>query len=150
MTQAEVLLMRCSNCGKCCEGTEMELSSDDVRRLEGAGYRRDQFSVLDNHAIRLVNVDGLCYFYGSAERKCRIYRNRPLGCRLYPVVYSDDRGAMIDELCPMGRTVSEREFRTKGSVLRKFLRRIDEERDAIRQSTSTNRRRWESSRSKSV
>ena len=119
--------MRCSNCGKCCERTEMELSSHDIRRLEGAGYHRDQFSVLDNHVIRLMNVDGWCYFYSFAERKCRVYRNRPLGCRLYPVVYSVDEGAMVDGLCPMRHTVLEREFRTKGSALRKLLRKIDEE-----------------------
>ena len=106
----------------------MELSNDDIRRLEGAGYSRDQFSILDNHAIRLMNVDGWCIFYSLAERKCRVYKNRPLGCRLYPVVYLVDEGAIFDELCPMGHTVSEREFRTKGTALRKLLRRIDEER----------------------
>ena len=105
----------------------MELSSDDIRRLEDAGYHRDQFSVLDNHAIRLMNVDGWCYFYSLAERKCRVYRNRPLGCRLYPVVYSVDEGFVVDELCPMGHTVSEREFKTKRKVLSKLLRKIDEE-----------------------
>jgi len=120
--------MRCSNCGKCCEETEMELSSDDIRRLEGAGYHRDQFSVLDNHVIRLMNTDRCCYFYSLVERKCRVYRNRPLGCRLYPVVYSDGEGATVDELCPMRRTVSEQELRTKGNALRKLLRKIDEER----------------------
>lgn len=106
----------------------MELSSDDIRRLEGAGYHRDQFSVLDNHVIRLMNVGGWCYFYSLAERNCRVYKNRPLGCRLYPVVYSADAGAMVDELCPMGHTVSKREFRTKGKGLGKLLRKIDEER----------------------
>jgi uncharacterized protein len=106
----------------------MELSSDDIRRLEGAGYHRNQFSVLNNYEIRLMNVDGWCYFYSLDKRKCRVYGKRPLGCRLYPVVYSDDKGVMVDKLCPMGHTVSKRESRTKGSVLRKLLRKIDEER----------------------
>ena len=120
--------MRCSNCGKCCEETEMELSGDDIRRLERAGYGRNQFSVLDDHLIRLMNVGGWCYFYSLAERNCRVYKDRPLGCRLYPVVYSADDGVMVDELCPMGYTVSERELRTKARVLGKLLRKIDEER----------------------
>ena len=115
----------------------MELSSDDIRRLEDAGYHRDQFSVLDNHAIRLMNVDGWCYIYSLAERKCRVYRNRPLGCRLYPVVYSADEGAVVDELCPMGHTVSEREFRTKRKVLSKLLGKIDEERGAMGQAADS-------------
>jgi len=117
--------MRCSSCGKCCEGTEMELSSDDIRRLEGAGYHRDQFSVLDDHVIRLMNVDGWCYFYSLAERKCRVYRNRPLGCRLYPVVYSVEEGAMVDGLCPMRHTISKQELRRKAKPLIKLLKRID-------------------------
>ncbi|MDH5793376.1 MAG: YkgJ family cysteine cluster protein, partial [Candidatus Bathyarchaeota archaeon] len=37
--------MRCSNCGKCCEKTEMELSSEDIERLEETGYRREEFAV---------------------------------------------------------------------------------------------------------
>ena len=120
--------MRCSKCGKCCEETEMELSNHDIKRLEEAGYHRDQFSFKDSHAIRLMNADGRCYFYILAEKKCRVYRDRPLGCRLYPVVYSVDDGAVIDGLCPMGHTISEKELKTKGKILRKLLRKIDEER----------------------
>ncbi len=105
----------------------MELSSDDIRRLEEAGYHRDQFTVLDSHVIRLVNVDGWCYFYDLNERKCRVYKNRPLGFWLYPIVYLVDEGATVDALCPMRHTVSEREFRTKGNALRKLLRELDEE-----------------------
>ena len=106
----------------------MELSSDDVRRLEGAGYRRDQFSVLANHVIRLMNIGGWCYFYSLTERNCRVYKDRPLGCRTYPVVYLADEGAMVDELCPMGHTISERGLRTKGKILAKLLKKIDSER----------------------
>jgi Fe-S-cluster containining protein len=105
----------------------MELSSDDIRRLEKAGYRRDQFSVLDNRVVRLMNVGGWCYFYSLAERNCRVYKDRPLGCRLYPVVQLADEGAMVDELCHMGHTVSERELKTKGRVLVKLLKKIDSE-----------------------
>ncbi len=105
----------------------MELSSEDISRLEEVGYRRDQFSVLDNRGIRLVNVDGWCFFYSLAERNCRVYENRPLGCRLYPVVYLADEGAVIDGLCPMGHTVSERELKRKGKILVKLLKKIDDE-----------------------
>ena len=120
--------MRCSNCGLCCEETEMELSSDDVKRLEEAGYSRDEFAVLGDHVVRLRNVGGWCYFYSLADKNCRVYGNRPLGCRLYPVVYLADEGAAVDELCPMGHTVSERELRTKGKILVKLLKKIDSER----------------------
>ena len=103
----------------------MELSSDDVKRLEEAGYRRDEFAVLGDHVVRLRNVGGWCYFYSLADKNCRVYKIRPLGCRLYPVVYLADEGAMVDELCPMGYTVSERELRTKGKILVKLLKEMD-------------------------
>jgi Fe-S-cluster containining protein len=80
----------------------MELSNNDIKRLEEAGYRRDEFSFRDGHAIRLVNADRRCCFYILARKKCRVYKDRPLGCRLYPVVYSADDGAVVDGLCPMG------------------------------------------------
>jgi Fe-S-cluster containining protein len=106
----------------------MELSSDDIRRLEEAGYRRDQFSFLHDREVRLVNVAGWCFFYSLADRNCRVYKDRPLGCRLYPVVYLADEGAVVDGLCPMGHSVSEQELKRKEKILVKLLKEIDDER----------------------
>ena len=103
----------------------MELSSEDIERLERMGYRLEEFSVTDNGAARLRNVDGYCIFYNRADKKCQIYEKRPMGCRLYPVVYLASEGAIVDELCPMGHTISEKELRTKGKILEKLLKKID-------------------------
>jgi len=120
--------VRCSNCGKCCEKTKMELSSGDIKRLMGAGYRLEDFAVMDDGVAQLRNVDGWCYFYSPAYKKCRIYGKRPLGCYLYPVVYLVNEGAVVDELCPMGHTISEKELRSKAKILDKLLKKIDNER----------------------
>jgi len=122
-----MLGVRCSNCGICCEETMMELSSEDIERLEEKGYRLEEFAVIDDGVTRLRNVDGYCYFYSRADKKCQIYKDRPLGCYLYPVVYLANEGAMVDELCPMGQTISEQELRTKGKILDKLLKKIDNE-----------------------
>ncbi len=106
----------------------MELSSKDIKRLEETGYRREEFAVVDDGVIRLRNVGGWCYFYSLADKKCRVYGKRPLGCYLYPVVYMADEGAVVDELCPMGQTISERELRTKGKILDKLLKKMNNER----------------------
>ena len=119
--------MRCSNCGICCEETMMELSSEDIERLEEKGYRLEEFVVIDDCVTRLRNVDGYCYFYSRADKKCQIYEKRPLGCYLYPVVYLANEGAIVDELCPMGQTISEQELRTKRKILDKLLKKIDNE-----------------------
>jgi Fe-S-cluster containining protein len=105
----------------------MELSGDDVKRLEDIGYSRGEFTVLEDHTIRLRNVGGWCYFYDSAMKNCRVYENRPLGCYLYPVVHLDNEGAIVDDLCPMGHTISEQELRTKGKILDSLLTKIDDE-----------------------
>lgn len=120
-----MLSVRCSNCGICCEETMMELSSEDIERLEEKGYRLEEFAVIDDGVTRLRNVDGYCYFYSRADKKCQIYEDRPLGCYLYPVVYLANEGAMVDELCPMGQTISEQELRTKGKILDKLLKKIE-------------------------
>jgi len=122
-------IMQCSHCGKCCERTEMELSRKDIERLEEKGYRREEFAVTDNDGVaRLRNIGGWCYFYSTADKKCRVYGKRPLGCYLYPVVYLANEGAMVDELCPMGQTISEQELRTKAKILDKLLKKMDNER----------------------
>jgi len=52
----------------------------------------------------------------------------PWGCHLYPVVYLVNEGAMVDELCPKGHTISEQELRTKAKILDKLLKKMDNER----------------------
>jgi len=120
--------VRCSNCGICCEETMMELLSKDIERLEKMGYRLEEFAVIDAGVTRLRNVDGYCYFYNRTDKKCQIYEKRPMGCYLYPVVYLANEGAIVDELCPMRHTISEEELRTKGRILNKLLKKIDNER----------------------
>jgi Fe-S-cluster containining protein len=106
----------------------MALSSKDIERLEETGYRREEFAVIDDGVTRLRNVNGWCYFYSTADKKCRVYGKRSLGCYLYPVVYLVNEGAMVDELCPMGQTISEQELRTKGKILDKLLKKMNNER----------------------
>jgi len=106
----------------------MELSGKGIKRLEEAGYRREEFAIIDDSVTRLRNVDGWCYFHNLADKKCRIYGKRPLGCYLYPVVYLVNEGAMIDELYPMGQTISEQELRTKAKILDKLLKKMENER----------------------
>jgi len=106
----------------------MELSSRDIQRLIDAGFDPEDFIVMRDGVPHLRNVDGWCYFYNSKERLCKVYRIRPLGCRIYPVVYVEGEGVALDKLCPMRHTVSPKEFMAKAKVLKKLLERIDQER----------------------
>ena len=123
--------MRCSRCGVCCEKTEMMLSNADIKCLEAIGYDRQKFVRRDRHGfIRLRNHRGFCVFYDAERCRCRIYKHRPLGCRVYPVMYSKQEGLIVDDLCAMISTVSKIELERKGRKLMNLLRRIDAERAA--------------------
>jgi hypothetical protein len=112
----------------CCEKTEMMLSDADVERLERMDYNRLEFARYDRHSfVRLRNRRGFCVFYDVEKCRCRIYRHRPLGCRIYPVIYGEQEGIVLDDLCPMKNTVSKMELKRKGKRLMELLQRIDTE-----------------------
>jgi len=106
----------------------MMLSTADIERLEKAGYDRHEFTRYDRHGFaRLRNRRGFCVFYDTGKRRCRIYEHRPEGCRIYPVVYSEEEGIVVDNLCPMNATVSETELRRKGRKVVALLQKIGNE-----------------------
>lgn len=134
--------MRCSHCGVCCEKTRMLLSSADVERLERVGYDREKFSHSDRHGlVRLKNRRGFCVFYDTEKCRCKIYKHRPLGCRIYPVIYSEQEGVVVDDLCPMENTISEPELKRKGKKVIELLQRIDNEAIAQRNATREDKAR---------
>jgi Fe-S-cluster containining protein len=118
--------MRCSRCGKCCEETEMLLSRADAKRLKELGYSLEEFAFCDKKGFtRLKNREGCCVFFDSNERKCKIYKNRPLGCHIFPVIFSEEEGIVVDDICPMKNTVSKRELNQKDKILVNLLQQID-------------------------
>jgi Fe-S-cluster containining protein len=120
--------MRCSNCGVCCTETEMLLSKKDIKRLEDKGYKRNQFAKYDKQGYaQLKNRDGYCVFYDLIKRECRVYADRPSGCRIYPVILDEEYGIVFDDICESRNTISEQEKRLKGKRVMKLLAEIDSE-----------------------
>ena len=120
--------MRCSRCGKCCEKTEMLLSEADIKRLINVGYKAENFVVYDKKGYaKLRNAGKYCVFYNAEKQLCKVYKYRPLGCRIYPVIFVEGKGVVVDDLCPSKHTVSTAELQRKGRILRKLLERIDVE-----------------------
>ena len=106
----------------------MMLSNTDIEHIERLDHDRQKFVRYDMHGFaRLQNRCGICVFYDVAKCCCRIYRHRPLGCRIYPVIYSDQEGIVVDDLCPMQNTVSKAELKREGKKLMELLQRIDNE-----------------------
>jgi len=120
--------MRCSHCGICCEKTEMQLSKADIRLLEKAGYNREKFVRFNRQGFaQLRNSRGYCVFYQTAKHRCKAYKHRPLGCRIYPIIYSEEEGVIVDDLCPLAGTVSKKEIESKAEKLTRLLQKIDSE-----------------------
>ncbi len=112
-----------NGCYECCRETEMQLSQRDVKRLERLGYRRDEFSTEIDGVRVLKNVNGWCFFLENG--KCRVYSHRPLGCRLYPVVYSVDSGqATVHDFCPLGKTIRKRDVKRVERILIRHISEI--------------------------
>ena len=118
--------MHCIRCGVCCQETDMMLSDEDIVRIEKQGYLQDSFVRFDRERYALLrNRQGHCVFYNAQERRCYIYAYRPSGCRVYPVVYDEEKGITIDSICHYQQTISEREKVRKGKRVLKLLDKID-------------------------
>lgn len=117
-------------CSKCCHDTEMMLAEADVARLEAAGHQRADFSVKDAEGfLRLRNVGGRCFFLRD-DGRCGVHEMRPEGCRLYPLVYDEKWGPVMDVDCPFTRLFVQTP-EAEDALLR-LVERLQDERDARR------------------
>ena len=104
----------------------MLLSNEDIKRLERKGYDRALFVQFDKGAYAILrNQNGNCVFFDPKTRTCRERENRPLGCRIYPVMHDEDNGIVTDSICPARDTVSEKQKAKKGKKVLKLLAKID-------------------------
>ena len=118
--------MRCSNCGACCTETEMLLSKKDITRLEKKGFNKNYFVKYDKQGYaQLKNREGYCVFYDRKKRECSVYVDRPSGCRVYPVIFDEEKGIILDDICQSRNTITEKEKNLKGKRVIKLLERID-------------------------
>jgi len=120
--------VRCSNCGVCCTETEMLLSVKDIERLLRRGLNQSYFVKFDTQGYaKLKNRKGYCVFYDCKKKRCRIYADRPLGCRVYPVILDEEEGVILDSICLSRNTVSLKEKSVKGKMVVNLLMKIDSE-----------------------
>ena len=133
--------MRCLRCGVCCQETEMLLSAEDITRLEKKGYNRNFFVHFDSEGYAtLRNHHGHCVFYAPEKKRCKVRSNRPAGCRIYPIIYDEDKGITVDAICPNRNSVTEKEKKKKSEKVLKLLETIDAEAEKRRAARSTRER----------
>lgn len=127
------MLMYCLRCGVCCRETEMLLSGEDIEQLEREGYRREFFALYDKEGYaKLRNMQSHWVFYEVKSSRCKVYAARPLGCHLYPVIYVEAKGIVVDKICRAKGKFNEKTMREKGRKVLKLLEKIDEEAEGRR------------------
>ena len=108
-------------CGKCCFKTEMLLTRLDISRIKSLGYREDYFVNRGGEIPKLKNVNGKCVFLDEETKACKIYPYRPLGCRLYPLIYNVKEDKVeVDSLCPKRNSISK----SKVKKYERFVREL--------------------------
>ena len=94
----------CRDCGKCCTNTEMELTLEDIERIEvHTKYSKNEFSYVDKDGfLVLQRKEDRCFFLTeSPPYSCKIYAYRPQGCRFYPMMFDvAKQRCVLDEECP--------------------------------------------------
>jgi uncharacterized protein len=120
--------MDCSHCGVCCTETEMLLCKKDIKRLEKRGFCQKQFVNFDKKGYAVLkNLRGYCVFYDLKNRKCSVYEDRPSGCRVYPVIFDEETGIILDDICQSRNTITLEEKKLKGKKVIRLLEIIDVE-----------------------
>jgi hypothetical protein len=116
----------------------MLLSAKDIKRLENQGYTRDFFVQFDNEGYAtLKNHRGYCVFYNPEKNRCKVRAHRPEGCRIYPVLYDEDKGITVDTICPSRNTVTNKQKTKRGEKVLKLLKTIDAEAKQRRHTKTT-------------
>ena len=113
----------------CCVDTEMTLTKKDAERIENLGYAKKEFLVrTEDGFCELRNVDGHCYFYDPNTKKCKIYEDRPEGCRYYPIIYDvRKRKCVIDKDCPSRDTMTREEIRKACHKVKRLVETLMQE-----------------------
>jgi len=77
----------------------MVLSNEDILRIKKLGYKIQEFALYEDGFYILKNKNGYCVFLKNG--KCSIYKNRPEGCKYYPLIFDvESNSVIIDKDCP--------------------------------------------------
>jgi Fe-S-cluster containining protein len=91
---------KCERCGNCCkEGVGVALWPHEFIRLQKIEKHllRHIFFINNWRVLKLP-----CVFYNQKKRKCKIYGQRPIACRMYPLGISPNGSTRISPNCPEG------------------------------------------------
>ena len=106
----------------------MLLSTKDIAQLEKKGYKKEFFTSIDKAGYAVLrNYEGRCAFFDAEKRRCNVYAERPSGCRIYPIIFDEDKGIVADTTCQARKSVTQQDKDRKGRKVLKLLKLLDKE-----------------------
>ena len=127
-------VFECKLCGDCCHGkggisineAEMEKIASFIN-IEKESFALEYTYTSNGRVSIRSGEDGYCVFYDAENKRCKVRAHRPLGCRIYPVIYDEDKGIIVDHICPSRGSVTEKQKAKRGEKVLKLLKTIDAE-----------------------
>ncbi|PLJ78619.1 YkgJ family cysteine cluster protein [Infirmifilum sp. SLHALR2] len=107
-------------CAKCCRNAVVPLLRGDYERLKARLGDVEGYVEWVEGVPVLKRVNGACVFLEEATGRCRVYEDRPLACRLYPLVYTPGKWVHADPRCPRAASVTMDVVARCGSLVEKF------------------------------
>ncbi len=98
----------------------MELLPVDIERIVKLGIDIRKFVRIDDEYVRLRCAGKYCVFYDPEKKMCKIYEHRPIGCRLYPLQYSEGE-IYVDPDCPAHDTIPRSEIERLAPYVKAFV-----------------------------
>lgn len=77
---------RCNRCGACCRISPW-VSRKEIKKIRDLGHKEDEFLEQSPDGLFFLKMKkGMCVFLKQNEKttSCKIYKARPVTCRLYP------------------------------------------------------------------
>jgi len=112
----------------------MPLSNQDIERIKMLGFNTKFFITSKKGWLQLKNKNGKCIFHNGIL--CTIYKDRPEGCRLYPIIYDKNESiAIFDKDCPY-----KDNFKISKGVIKKLYALVSKlEHEKAQRKSKTNR-----------
>ena len=101
-----MIKFRCLRCSHCCFFSSLKespiLLEEEVRKLKELSKERGiklEFVKISEGLFRWV-ILGYCPFYDPVRRECTIYNERPLACRMFPLLINPSNGEVsVSKAC---------------------------------------------------
>jgi len=110
-----MLKLDCKSCGgRCCTFNEKNfnviLIPKEKRKFKKFSKTiKTRYDKLD---ILKGDKKGNCIFFDEKKKRCKIYRNRPFECRMFPVLMDLKKEFVLARICPQSNNIPDKSIKS--------------------------------------